>query len=429
MNNYFAKILTSMTIATASVAVLAQQQSRQDRLTIGGYGEAVMTRNFYSDHFNRYTKAQQHANDNSHGQFDLPHVVINIGYDFGKGWTMGTEIEFEHGGNESAVEIDADESGEYEAEIEKGGEVALEQFWIQKSWSESFNLRAGEIVVPIGATNQHHLPNEFFTNYRPEGEMKLFPCTWHQTGIALWGKVERWRYEIQFLSGLDAERFGADDFIHYSATSCYEYKIANVYAGALRIDNYTFRGLRLSISGYIGNSFKNKLRSSGTQYEDCKGTVKIGTFDFQYKKGNIIARGNYDIASLRDADLITAFNKSYPKHSGQDGTPSKHQPVAEKAITYGGEMGYNIFGLSNRQTENGRKLFIFGRYEYYNPMYKSKQKAAYEWCEKKRIACGINYYPLNEIVIKAEYSQRMLNKGFNDEPSISIGIAYSGWFK
>ena len=31
---------------------------------------------------------------------------------------------------ENAVEIDADESGEYEAETERGGEVALEQFWL-----------------------------------------------------------------------------------------------------------------------------------------------------------------------------------------------------------------------------------------------------------------------------------------------------------
>ena len=49
-----------------------------------------------------------------HGRVDLPHVVINLGYDFGKGWSMGTEIEFEHGGSEVAVEIEAEETGEFE---------------------------------------------------------------------------------------------------------------------------------------------------------------------------------------------------------------------------------------------------------------------------------------------------------------------------
>lgn len=71
------------------------------RITLGGYGEAVMTRNFYSDNWKRYTDVSKYKNADTHGRFDLPHVVIFIGYDFGKGWTMGSEIEFEHGGTES----------------------------------------------------------------------------------------------------------------------------------------------------------------------------------------------------------------------------------------------------------------------------------------------------------------------------------------
>lgn len=33
------------------------------RLTIGGYGEAVMSRNFYSQHFNRYRDPETYKND------------------------------------------------------------------------------------------------------------------------------------------------------------------------------------------------------------------------------------------------------------------------------------------------------------------------------------------------------------------------------
>lgn len=395
------------------------------KLHIGGYGEAVMTRNMYSNHFNRYKYPEQHKNDDNHGQFDLPHVTINIGYLFGKGWTMGMEVEFEHGGTESAVEVDADESGEYEAETEKGGEVALEQMWIEKKWNDAIKLRVGEIVVPIGATNKHHTPTEFFTCYRPEGEANLFPCTWHQTGLAIHGRTKKWGYEGQFLAGLDSERFGSDCFIHYAATSCYEYKIANVYAGAFRIDNYSIDGLRLSISGYIGNSFKNKLRSAGSKYDNCKGTVKILAFDMKYDDHNVIIRGNADVATLSDAQLITTFNNSYPKHSGQDGSPSKHQPVGDKALTYGIEAGYNFFGISKKEILKDHKLILFGRYEYYNPMFEGTQKVAYEWTKKKRFALGVNYMPLAEIVVKAEYSKRILNKPFLDEPSVSMSVGYS----
>ena len=47
--------------------------------------------------------------------------MVYLGYDFGKGWSMGTEIEFEHGGVETAVEMEDDEGGEYETEVERGG--------------------------------------------------------------------------------------------------------------------------------------------------------------------------------------------------------------------------------------------------------------------------------------------------------------------
>ena len=99
-------------------------------LSVGGYGEAVMSRNFYSNRYLRYTDAVTYKSDDSHGKFDLPHVVLWLGYDFGKGWSLGTELEIEHGGVESAVEIEEEEGGEYEKEIERGGEVALEKFWL-----------------------------------------------------------------------------------------------------------------------------------------------------------------------------------------------------------------------------------------------------------------------------------------------------------
>lgn len=81
------------------------------RLSLGGYGEAVMTRNFFSQSFNRYNAPERYSKDKSHGRFDLPHVTLNLGYNFGHGWTLGSEIEFEHGGAETAVEMEAEESG------------------------------------------------------------------------------------------------------------------------------------------------------------------------------------------------------------------------------------------------------------------------------------------------------------------------------
>ena len=170
----------AQTVASDSV----YQHAKGNRLSVGGYGEVAMTRNFYSDNIYRYRNPQTYKNDPGHGRFDIPHAVIYLGYDFGKGWTMGTEIEFEHGGAGSAVEKEWEEGGEWEAETEKGGEVELEQFWIQKSFGRFANIRMGHIVVPVGLTNAYHEPLNFFTVYRPEGEGTILPCTWHDTGIS-----------------------------------------------------------------------------------------------------------------------------------------------------------------------------------------------------------------------------------------------------
>ena len=101
----------------------ADSVKRKRGLTIGGYGEAVYKYNFYSDNMFRYSHADKYADSKGHGRVDLPHAVFMMSYDFGKGWTFNAEIEFEHGGTESAVEVEAEETGEFEKEIERGGGV------------------------------------------------------------------------------------------------------------------------------------------------------------------------------------------------------------------------------------------------------------------------------------------------------------------
>lgn len=393
-------------------------------LTIGGYGEAVYSHNFYSDRYTRYISPENYKNE-SHGRFDLPHVVIFLNYDFGKGWSMGSEIEFEHGGTESAVEIEEEEAGEYESEIERGGEVALEQFWIQKSFCPQFNIKMGHIIVPVGGTNQHHLPTEFFGVYRPEGENTIMPCTWHETGVSLWGKAGNWRYEAVLVPGLDSDRFNRMNWIQGGAGSPYEFKIGNSIAGAFRLDNYSIKGLRLSVSGYVGNSFNNTLSvgKDAERYKDVKGTVAIGAFDFHYNDHNWIVRGNFDYGHLSDADDISAYNKSKMSNA----SPSPKQEVAEAAVAGGIEAGYNLFSQFDKLNDKGQKFYLFGRYDYYDSMHKTSTPL-YEFCGRSRIAAGVNYYPIRDIVLKGEYSIGLLKSPYNNEPAISIGVAYAGFF-
>lgn len=416
-------------LATASAQTVAaysvMQHVNGKRLSVGGYGEVAMSRNFYSDHVSRYSLADEHKNDPSHGRFDIPHAVIYLGYDFGKGWTMGTEIEFEHGGVGMAYEKEDEEGGEWEQEVEKGGEVELEQFWIQKSFGRWANIKAGHIVVPVGLNNAYHEPLNFFTVYRPEGENTVLPSTWHQTGISFWGKTKGWRYELQFLAGLNSDNFTNTGWINKGPGTPTEGEIATKYGTALRIDNYCIKGLRIGLSGYyghaIGNSYPNNKDGAESKY---KGVVAIGAIDFTYNNYNWIVRGQADYGYLSDAKQLKYFTNRLNGLS-----PFHHSAfVSKNAFAYGIEAGYNIFSQIEKLRQDNQKLYLFGRYEHYNPYASKTKNTSYDYTNVQRMAVGINYYPVKQIVVKAEYSHRFLKSQYNNEPAINIGVAYEGWF-
>lgn len=416
-------------LATASAQTVAADSVMQHvngkRLSVGGYGEVAMSRNFYSDHVSRYSLADEHKNDPSHGRFDIPHAVIYLGYDFGKGWTMGTEIEFEHGGVGMAYEKEDEEGGEWEQEVEKGGEVELEQFWIQKSFGRWANIKAGHIVVPVGLNNAYHEPLNFFTVYRPEGENTVLPSTWHQTGISFWGKTKGWRYELQFLAGLNSDNFTNTGWINKGPGTPTEGEIATKYGTALRIDNYCIKGLRIGLSGYyghaIGNSYPNNKDGAESKY---KGVVAIGAIDFTYNNYNWIVRGQADYGYLSDAKQLKYFTNRLNGLS-----PFHHSAfVSKNAFAYGIEAGYNVFSQIEKLHQSNQKMYLFGRYEHYNPYASKTKNTSYDYTNVQRMAVGINYYPVKQIVVKAEYSHRFLKSQYNNEPAINIGVAYEGWF-
>ena len=424
---------SAIAIALALFAVCAGAQTPSDstksRLTVGGYGEATFTHGFYSNNPYRYMYPDRYKSSKGFSQVDLPHVVVMLGYDFGSGWTMGTEIEFEHGGVEASIEVEGDEAIEVEHEIERGGEVFLEQFWLQKSWSKALNLRAGMIIVPVGMTNTRHEPDKFFTVFRQEGESTILPCTWHQIGLSFWGKAGDWRYEAQLLPGLNSRFFNNSNWIAGGSASPYEYTVSNEPAAVVRIDNYSLNGLRLGLSGYVGGTYNDAYPNSPST-NAVRGIVYIATADFEYKSKHVIARGNFDWGYLANAANIGTANKNSDNSTF---SPYSHTFVGEKAWAAGHEVGFDV--LSYGQNRSGRKLFVFGRLDRYDSFVPAAGQSDYLWADRTTVSAGINYMPIPQIIIKAQASYaKMALKGdgtpeYNSEPSISLGIAYTGFFK
>jgi hypothetical protein len=386
------------------------------KFRLGSYGEMLYQRMDYSA--DRYTNPTGAPYENR-SLISIPRMILAIDYKFTPSIIFSTEIEFENGGTGSAMELEYDEMGEYEMEVEKGGEVVLEQFHITKEFSKAFKLRVGQIIVPVGTTNARHLPIEFFGTIRPEGENTILPLTWHETGVSVLGEWRKWNYEFQMVNGLDANGFSSHNWIKNGKQGIFETnKMTNpAYTG--RIENTSVRNLRLGISGYIGNSAGNTAKPE--KMENIKGTVSIVSAETEYNNQKLILRGNVVYGKLSDSYQITTINKNISKNIQYPRTP-----VASNAMEWSVEAGYDILSLFHKR----EKLYPFARYEYYNSMEKTEGGIlADERFKCNVLTMGINYYVLPNLALKADYSSRTIANGkYNTENTVSLAVVYTAWF-
>ena len=394
------------------------------RFRFGGYGEIAAS---YMDYdWNWVTNVG--TNHRNRATISIPRFILAFDYKFSPKWMLSSEIEFESGGTGAAKEIEwYEENGEYETEIEKGGEVALEQFHISYLFHKSLNFRFGHMIVPVGLTNAHHEPLNFFGVYRPEGETTILPSTWHETGIALFGELGHFDYELQAVSGLDPQAFRMESWIGEGRQTAFEETqfthpafVARVnYNGVRRI-----RGLRVGASFYYNQPSKNGSKPSRNR--DYKYPLTIVTADAQYKSpsGNLLARGNVVYGHLGNSARLTSVNNGSSSASGYP-----NSTVAETAVSYAAEVGYNVGSFFRGKD---LRLYPFFRYEYYNPMQSveaGKGLLADKRLQKSVITAGLNYYPLPNLVVKADYTHRIVGRGnYNSQNMVSVGIAYIGWF-
>ena len=383
----------------------------------GGYGEVLFQHMTYGT--NRYTNPVGATKD-KRSEISLPRAVFSFDYKFRDDIVLGTEIEFEYGGTGVAKEVEYNkEGGEFETEIEKGGEVVLEQLHITKRFSRALNVRIGHMIVPVGLTNAHHEPTLFFGTVRPESETSLLPSTWHETGIALLGYIGDFRYEAMVVNGLDPNGFSSENWVGSGRQKVFEKVKMTDPAFALRVDYFGVKNLRVGMSGYIGNTAKNS--SKPYAMSGVKGTVKIGSFDAQYIGYNVIARANFIYGNVSHSKEIYDINRKYFKGTGYSITP-----FGEAAMAYGAEAGYNVLSFF----ETKEKLYPFVRYEYYNTGEKIADGAtALPRYKRDILTVGFNYFLSNSLVLKADYSYRRIGGStYNSEDTFGITLAYSGWF-
>lgn len=403
-----------------------------NKFRIGGYGEMVASHKDYG--INRFISPTGSTKEDRN-TIAIPRFVLAIDYKFNPKWMLGAEIEFEAGGTGTALELENTENGEYETEIEKGGEVALEQFHITRLIHPAFNIRAGHMIVPVGLTNAHHEPINFFGSVRPEGETTILPSTWHETGIEFFGSFgsgyTRFDYQAQIVAGLNPNGFDRNTWVASGKQGYFETDNFTSPAYVARLDYNGVKGLRVGGSFYYCADAGKNSDKIQTYAAIGKIPVRIYTADAQYRNKYVTARGNIVYGNLGNSTALSRKNGQLSNLSPY----SRITPIAKNAVSYGGEVGVNLAHIF-QEVKKIPVIYPFARYEYYNPQEKGESGQTMDnRCQVSAWTAGANWYALPNLVVKADYTTRhigtskMFGTGkYTNENEFSLGVAFVGWF-
>src|SRR6185436_2439107 len=156
---------------------LPLQAQDSERTTVGGYGEV---------HYANF------SGPDTPGEINVKRFVVYLAHTFNERIAFRSELEVE----------DAKVEGG-----EEGGEVALEQIYLDYILSPAFTLRAGLVLPPLGIVNETHEPPTFNGVERPGFDNDVIPTTWREIGVGVVGALpgaSGVSYRAYLLNGLKA---------------------------------------------------------------------------------------------------------------------------------------------------------------------------------------------------------------------------------
>ena len=210
---------------TPTRAAQAAAQDTEERTSIGGYGEV---------HYTNATGA------GTPGEVNVSRFVVYLAHTFSERIAFRSELEVE----DAKVEGGAD-----------GGEVALEQLYLDYTLSPAATIRAGLVLPPIGIVNETHEPPTFNGVERPAFDHDVIPSTWRDIGVGVVGSIPGSagiNYRVFLLNGLVASGFSAEEGIRGGRQEGKEASFANPsLTGRLE---WARPGLRIGGSFWYGGS-------------------------------------------------------------------------------------------------------------------------------------------------------------------------------
>ncbi len=360
---------------------------------------------------------------------DVERLVIAPKYRINDTIRLESELEFEHGGTGSTMEFDKfEEFGEFETEIEKGGEVIVEKLAAVFSFKPSLNLRIGHIIVPVGLVAKRHRPQHYFTTTRPEAETHLIPTIWHETGVELFGSLGPLNYQAQIVNGLDSTGFSSRHWIVRGHQLRFETINAEAPAFVGRLDYAFHENATVGISGYYGDTAANRPKPD-VDFDAYVGIVSLHGF---YEVSALKVRGLFLWGSLENADRLSRVNRTLSNNLNV-----KRTPIGSSALGYYIEAGYDVLSFFRRPNDKAEHqdqksilsntvLDVFARYDYYDTM-ASVEGIIFDnprW-ERTTWTFGVNYHIHPQLVFKSHYALRRLAiKNKNRENTLALGLGF-----
>ncbi|ACJ30717.1 Conserved hypothetical signal peptide protein [Shewanella piezotolerans WP3] len=389
-----------------AIETVQAESSKLSKFSFKSYGSVIYTNDEYYDNVQDTTPERR-------GRFDLERIVTEFGYQFNDEWDMEVEIEYEHGGTGSSLEYDGfDEFGEFEAEVEAGGEVMIEKAQIRYRPSDAFGVKFGNIHLPVGLSSTLHKPNQYLTVQRHKSEAAMLPAVWNENGIGVFGEIANFHYQAQVVSGLNSEYFRTYDWVASGHQKRFEHVNGDDLAYVVRLDYGNFKsGSAVGVSYYYGNTSGNRHK---TNKMSADGTVGILSVAGAYVEGPWILRGQYLNGTLSDADAITQANKTTPGLK-----PGNFAQLGSESEAFFVEAGVDLSHFTSIP------VTVFANIDYSNPLKEVESGIATKRYENTWISGGINYFPIPEIVIKAEAGvQQVAVSSIPDTNFFALGVGY-----
>lgn len=354
--------------------------------TLGGYGEL---------HYNDVT---YNANgEEAAGQLDFHRFILFAGYNFNDWISFRSELELEH------TLIEAEDNGEAE-----GGEVALEQAYVDLRLKRQFGIRAGIMLVPVGIINPTHEPPTFNGVERPNVEKYLIPSTWRESGIGVYGNTSSGlSYEAYVMAGLAPNDISGSSGIRGARQSAFESSTANL-AFTGRLDYNVNLNLKVGASYFVSSLSHEVDDGSAEKIESLDGALfNLVEGHLIYTVGRLEARGLLVYSSISEAE---ALNNAFGNAAG------------EAQLGGYGELAYDVLPTFAPGTEH--QLFAFGRYESYDTQYRTAVIPDNEDFNRNEYTFGLTYKPAPRVAFKADY-QFLQSAGDKDIQQFNLGVGYN----